>query len=300
MSEGRFGGILVSPATLLMVVFLGLPLLYGITVSFQLYDLRSAARGTWIGLGNYEALLNDAIFWQSAGITLRFCVIFVTFAAVTSLLFALALNRRFRGAGVVRVVMLLPWAVAPIVAGLMWRSLFHGSYGLANALLVQFGIADTYVQFFANAEVALLIAALGTSWMWLPFFSLVLLAALQAIPEHLYRAARMDGANAWVRFTNITFPGIRGVFVVTLLIMVVVGLETFDLLYSMTGGGPGFATSVLNYLTYVEGFERLNLGRSSALGVIITILVVLVGGSMILLVRLQASRQSRSGLRSVR
>ncbi len=231
---------------------------------------------------------------------LRFCVIFVAFAAVTSLLFALALNRRFRGAGVVRVVMLLPWAVAPIVAGLMWRSLFHGSYGLMNALLVQFGITDTYVQFFANAEVALLIAALGTSWMWLPFFSLVLLAALQAIPEHLYRAARMDGANAWVRFTNITFPGIRGVFVVTLLIMVVVGLETFDLLYSMTGGGPGFATSVLNYLTYVEGFERLNLGRSSALGVIITILVVLVGGSMILLVRLQASRQSRSGLRNVR
>lgn len=297
MGEGTFGRLLLSPATAVMIVFLGLPLLYGISVSFQLFDLKAVHRTGWIGFRNYEALLASTVVQESIGITFRFGILFVVIAGTLSMTFALALNRRFRGSGTVRMVMLLPWAVAPIVAGLMWRSLFHGSYGLVNASLVQVGLTDEYIQWFANPDLALLIAALGTTWMWLPFFTLVLLAALQSVPDSLYRAARLDGAGAWRQFTDITFPAIRGVFIVTLLIMIVVGLETFDLLYSMTAGGPGFSTSVLNYLTYVEGFERLNLGRSAALGVMIAILVLAVGGLAIGVVRLQARRQSGSGYR---
>lgn len=299
LGEPVFARLLLAPATVLMIAFLAIPLLYAIALSFQHYDLRVQPRGGWIGLRNFEALLEDSVFWQSAAITLRFCAMFVAFGATMSLVFALALNRRFRGAGFVRIAMLLPWAVAPLIAGLMWRFLFHGSYGLVNAGLTELGLISQYVQWFSNPDTALLVAALGTTWMWMPFITLVLLAALQAIPDQLYGAARMDGANVWVRFTNVTFPAIRGVFIVTLLILVVVGLETFDLLYSMTGGGPGYATSVLNYLTYVEGFERLNLGRSAALGMIITILVMLVGGATILLVWLQGKRQARSGFRKL-
>lgn len=292
LGEATFGRLLLVPATTIIVIFLGVPLAYGISISFQLFDLRVIDRSGWIGLANYEAILADRVFQESVWITLRFCAMFVAFAATLSLVFAIALNRRFRGAGLVRIVMLMPFAMAPIVAGLMWRSLFHGTYGLVNAALVQAGLIDEYIQFFAIPDLALLVAALGVTWIWVPFFTLILLAAMQAIPDVLYRAARMDGAGAWRRFTDVTFPAIRNVFVVTLLIMILVGLETFDLLFSMTRGGPGFSTSVLNYLTYVEGFERLNLGRSAALAVMITILVVLIGGLSVLLVRLHARRQA--------
>jgi ABC-type sugar transport system permease subunit len=284
------------PATLVIIVFLGIPLLYGISISFQLFDLKAPDKSGWIGLTNYQAVLADRVFQESVWVTLRFCAMFVAFAATLSLVFALALNRRFRGGGVVRIVMLLPFAMAPIVAGLMWRSLFHGSYGLVNATLVQLGIVDEYIQFFSNPGLALFVAALGVTWIWVPFFTLILLAAMQAIPDVLHRAARMDGAGPWRRFTDVTFPAIRNVFTVTLLIMILVGLETFDLLFSMTRGGPGFSTSVLNYLTYVEGFERLNLGRSAALAVMITVLVIGIGGLSILLVRLHARRQSGGGM----
>lgn len=294
LGEATFGRLLLAPATIIIVIFLGVPLAYGISISFQLFDLRAIDRSGWIGLANYEALLADRVFQGSVWTTLRFCGLFVGLAATLSLVFALALNRRFRGAGAVRIVMLLPFAMAPIVAGLMWRSLFHGSYGLVNALLVQLGIVDDYIQFFANPDLALLIAALGVTWIWVPFFTLVLLAAMQAVPDVLYRAARMDGASAWRRFTDVTFPAIRNLFVVILLIMILVGLETFDLLFTLTRGGPGFATSVLNYLTYVEGFERLNLGRSAALAVMITLLVIAIGGLSMLLVRVHARRQAGS------
>lgn len=268
--------VLLSPASILMVVFLGVPVVYALVLSLFQYDLRFSREATFAWFSNYQELVTQEAFRVSSGVTLRFGVVVIVTAVSLSLAFALALRRKFAGGGIMRVVLLLPWAVAPVIAGTMWKHLFHQQYGLANALLYEIGAIDEYVPFFAQANSALIIAGLGTAWRWIPLFTIVLLAGVQAIPESLYRAARMDGAGPWRQFTDVTLPAIRGLFVIVLLLSLIVAMESFDLIFSMTGGGPGFATSPLNYLTYIEAFERLNFGSGSALGVIVAAIVIFI------------------------
>lgn len=295
MGEARFGLLLLIPAALLLVIFLIGPLLYALLMSFQRIELTIAPDWRWVGLDNYIALLGERAVRESLGRTLVFAVLTIGISVFLALGLALLLNEPFRGRSFTRVLVLLPWAVAPVVAGVLWRYLFHSNYGLVNALLVQLGIISAYRVWLDSAPVAIFIAALATAWKTLPFLALILLARLQSIPEALYRAARMDGARAWARFRYVTLPHLRGMLIFTVVMQTIVALQSFDLIFTLTRGGPGQGTVLLSYLVFINAFERLSLGRAAAMAALLALLIVFLGSLAPLLASERRRKESPDG-----
>ena len=282
MDERRFGLLMLLPTALILFVFLVVPIVYALVMSMQNIDLTISSDADFVGLRNYGELLRDRAVRESVPRTLYFSALTVVFSASMALVLALVLNEPFRGRKWVRVFILLPWAVAPVVNGVLWRYMFQPQYGLVNALLYSLGVIKEYRVWLDDAPTALAIASMATTWKALPFLTLILLAAMQTIPESLYRAAKMDGAGAWARFRFIVLPQLRTTVIFVVLLQVIVSLQAFDLIYTLTRGGPGVSTVVLNYLTYVNAFERLTLGTASAMGVLLALLIILLSGLSLL------------------
>ncbi len=291
MDESRFGLLLILPTALILLIFLVFPIAYAVWMSFNKVELTVSPDWTLAGLDNYATLLNDRVVRESISRTLVFAAITVVVSVVLSLLLALVLNEPFRGRKLTRVLILLPWAVAPVVNGVMWRYLFQPNYGLVNAVLFTLGIIPRYQVWLDNAVVALTIAAVATAWKGMPFLTLIILAALQSIPESLFRAAKMDGAGLWSRFRFITLPHLRNTLIFAVLLQTIVSLQVFDLIFTLTRGGPGQGTVVLSYLVYVNAFERLSLGRASALAVMLALLIMVLSAISL---SLMVTRRSRA------
>jgi ABC-type sugar transport system permease subunit len=277
MDEVKFGLLLLLPTALILLVFLGIPIVYAITMSFQKIELTISPDRSWVGLGNYIKLLEDPAVYESISRTLYFAFLTIVLSTLMSLILALLLNEPFRGRKPVRVFVMLPWAVAPVVAGVLWRYIFQSNYGLANALLFQFGFIKHYVVWLDKAALAISIASVATTWKTVPFLTLIMLAALQSIPEQLYRAARMDGAGIWSRFRFVTLPHLRNILIFSVVLQTIVSLQTFDLIFTLTRGGPGQGTVVLSYLVFINAFERLSLGRASAMAILLAIFIIVLG-----------------------
>lgn len=283
MDEARFGLLLLIPTALVLLVFLVLPIGYAVLMSFQRIELTAGPARPWVGLKNYADVLATRAVHESLGRTLFFAALTIVVSTLLALTLAVVLNEEFRGRRLSRVFVLLPWAVAPVVSGVMWRFMFHSNYGLVNALLLQLGLIERYQVWLNDARVALSIAAVATSWKTLPFLTLIILAALQSIPESLYRAARMDGAGSVTRFRYITLPHLRGILVFVVVMQTIVSMQAFDLIFTLTRGGPGQGTVVLSYLVFLNAFERLSLGTAAALAVLLAILIVVMGSLSLLL-----------------
>jgi multiple sugar transport system permease protein len=295
MGEARFGLLLLIPTALVLLVFLALPLAYAAAMSLFRIELTVSPAWRWAGPGNYISLLGERAVRESLARTLAFAALTVGSSVSLALGAALLLNEPFRGRGFARVLVLLPWAVAPVVAGVLWRYLFHSNYGLVNALLYQAGLIPAYRVWFDSAPVAILIAALATAWKTLPFLALIILARLQSIPEALYRAARMDGAGAVARFRHVTLPQLRGILIFAVVMQTIVALQSFDLIFTLTRGGPGQGTVLLSYLVFINAFERLSLGTAAAMAALLTLLIVLLGGLTPLLIARRPRRERQDG-----
>ena len=291
MDEVKFGLILLSPTALILLVFLGIPIVYAIVMSFQQIELTISPDRSWVGLENYAELLQDSVVHESITRTLYFAFITIVLSVLMALGLALILNEPFKGRKPVRVLVMLPWAVAPVVAGVLWRYIFHSNYGLANALLYQLGIIENYIVWLDKSTLAITIASVATTWKTVPFLALIMLATLQGIPEALYRAARMDGAGLWSRFRFVTLPHLRNTLVFAVVMQTIVSLQTFDLIFTLTRGGPGQGTVVLSYLVFVNAFERLSLGRASAMAILLAIFIIVLGSLSFLST---LTRQNRS------
>ncbi len=295
MDESRFGLVLLLPTALILLVFLVYPIGYAVAMSFHRIELTVSPNQRWVGAANYGAILSDPIVHDSVTRTLAFAVLTVVVSVTLSLVLALVLNESFRGRKVVRVLMLLPWAVAPVVNGVMWRYLFQSNYGLVNALLFRLGLISHYHVWLEDAALALVIAAVATAWKGMPFQTLIILASLQGIPESLYRAAKMDGAGIISRFRYITLPHLRTTLIFAALIELIVSLQVFDLIFTLTRGGPGRGTTVLSYLVYINAFERLSLGRASAMAVLLAVMILgLSACSLALIAILRARAAART------
>jgi multiple sugar transport system permease protein len=277
LDEVVFGLILMAPTALILLVFLGIPIAYALVMSFQQIELTISPDRSWAGLENYAALLQDKVVHESIARTLYFALLTIVLSTLMALGLALILNEPFRGRKPVRVLVMLPWAVAPVVGGVLWRYVFHSNYGLANALLYQLGFIENYVVWLDKATLAIAIASVATTWKTVPFLTLIMLAALQSIPEQLYRAARMDGAGVWSRFRFITLPHLRNTLIFAIVLQTIVSLQTFDLIFTLTRGGPGQGTVVLSYLVFINAFERLSLGRASAMAILLAIFIIVLG-----------------------
>jgi multiple sugar transport system permease protein len=290
MDESRFGLLMILPTLLLLVVFLVLPIIYALYMSLHQIELTISPQWKFVGLANYGGLVEDSRVLETIPRTLYFAGLNVAITTLLSLCLALVLNEQFAGRNWIRVFILLPWAVAPVVSGVMWRYLFHQRYGLINALLMHLGLIDSYVVWFDDPTVALSIASFATAWKVLPFSTLILLASMQSIPESLFRASKMDGANLAHRFRYVTLPHLRPTLIFVVVLQIITSLQAFDVIFTLTRGGPGQGTVVLNYLTFINAFERLSIGNAATLAILLALLIVLLSALSIYLAKDRSRR----------
>jgi ABC-type sugar transport system permease subunit len=272
-SEARVGWLLTAPA-LATILFIALfPLAWTLWESLHEHDLRMPWLGRpFVGLGNYVTILHDARFWESLGHTALFTVISVTVELTLGLALALAMNRAFRGRGLVRAAVLVPWAIPTVVAALLWRFIFDSQAGIANVVLSNIGLLHHPLVWFVRASTAWIPVILADVWKTTPFVALLLLAGLQSIDQELYEAAATDGASAWWQLTRITIPLLKPAILVALIFRTLDAFRVFDLIYVMTGGGPGTSTEPVALYTFNALLQNLEFGYGAALSVIIFVI----------------------------
>lgn len=275
--EQRQAWVLLAPMLLVMLLLTAWPLLRTIWLSFTDAALiGSGETPAWIGLENYLYALSDPDFRASIWRTLYFTLVSVTVEGIIGVLVALLLNQKFIGRNVLRVLVLLPWALPTIVNAMMWRLNFNPDYGSINALLSQLGIIDGYRSWLGSPEAALNAVMFADIWKNYPLVTLLVLAALQSIPEDLFEAARLDGASAWRRFRAITFPAIVAPLGVALVLRTIDAFKIFDIIYVMTRGGPVDSTKTLSFFVYQESFSYLRAGSGAAYAILMTLMCALL------------------------
>jgi ABC-type sugar transport system permease subunit len=268
--EARLAWLLIAPALAVILLVALLPLAWAFWESLHLHDLRTPWRGRpLVALANYAEAWADSRLWGAALHSAFFTVVSVSLELVLGLALALALHRGFRGRGLARTLSLLPWAVPTVVAALVWRFLFDGPSSLANRLLLGVGLAGEPVAWLAHPLLAWVPLLLADVWKTTPFVALLLLAGLQSLDENIEEAARMDGAGDWQRLWHVTLPLLRPALLVALLFRSIDALRLFDLVYVLTGGGPGTSTEPLALYTHSVLLQNLRFGYGSALSVIV-------------------------------
>ena len=226
----------------------------------------------FVGADNYVELAGDPRFWSSLGHTLFFTVVTVSLELVLGFGIALAMNSAFRGRGAARATSLLPWAIPTVVAALLWRFMFDSQAGIANALLVAIGVLERPMVWFIEATTAWIPVILSDVWKTTPFVAILLLAGLQNIDRSLYEAAEVDGASAWWRLWHITIPLLKPTIFVALIFRTLDAFRVFDLLYALTGGGPGTATEPIALYTHTIILQHLRFGYGAALSVVVFVI----------------------------
>lgn len=275
--ELALAAVLVTPALLIISLVTVYPLARTFWISLHQWNLTRPREGRpFVGLENYRFILTDPLFMESLRVTLLFVISAVIIEIVLAIAIALLLNRDFRGRWAVRMLALLPWAVPSVVNGIMWKWILNPSYGSLNGLLYSLGIIDNYIIWLGSPKLALAMVVMADIWKETPFIMLLFLAALQTIPKDLYEAARVDGANALQSFFRVTIPLIQPVLFVAIALRTIWALKSFDLIYTLTAGGPSNGTAVIGYYTYVKSFVSLQLGRGASVAYIMTFIVLAV------------------------
>ncbi len=287
--QQRFGFLMVTPSLVFLLVVFTFPLLALIGMSgFQMQLARPDA-DSWIGLANYVRMLSDARFWHSIRLTVIYTISTVVLQVAIGMLLAVALSANLAGKlrNLLRIVVLLPMITAPVVVGLVWRTLLLTQrYGLLDFVFIRLGFGTQ--PWLSDPSLALVSVIVIHTWQWTPFAFLVFLASLASVPEELYEAAMIDRASALQRFRYITVPILRPAIVIVIIIRVMVALRAFAAIFSATGGGPGTATEILNLFAYRTAFTAFNLGYGATLG---TTLLVITTVTSFVFFRLRSADQ---------
>jgi len=229
----------------------------------------------FVGFENYRHLLHDRIAMHSLINTLLFVFISTFFEILLGLVIALIINRNFRGRGMVRAAILVPWAIPTVVSSQMWRFIFNDKYGLINYLLYGSDVSN-YKAWLAEPLYAFVAIVVADVWKTSSFAALLILAGLQTIPDELYESARIDGANAWQQFRSITLPMIKPALLIALLFRTMDAFRVFDLVFVMTQGGPADSTNVLQFYGYKKIFAEGLMGYGSTISVLVFTIVLII------------------------
>lgn len=272
--DARVAWLLLIPSLLVILAVTVWPILYTLVLSFFNAPAGINQVRTFVGLGNYLAMLNDQVFWQTIGRTLYFTAASVGIEMVGGLAIAQLINSHPFGWKFLRFALIIPWAVPTIVNGAMWKWIYNGDFGALNGLLMQFGLIKHYVPWLTLPEMAMPLVILADVWHMMPFVALILQAALATLPGELDEAAAVDGANALRRFWSIRLPLLRPAILVALIVRTVDAFRVFDIAYIITNGGPAFKTVTITYLTYLNTFSWGKQGIGAALSFLISIVTI--------------------------
>ena len=274
--DRTLGIALLMPAFLLLALIVVYPI--GKLLWNSFYDMRlSGGRaGTFVGWENYALVLKDSDFWNATGNTVFITLITVPGALVVGMALAMLANLPFRRKWPVRLALLLPWALPLSFAGLIFAWFFHTEYGVVNDALRLLGFSQEPVMWLLRPSLAMAAICLTIIWKSSSFMALILLAGLQMIPRSLYEAAEVDGASRWQQFWQITVPMLMPSIIVALIFRTITALQTFDIPYTMTRGGPGNATETLAMLIHKNTIDYLDVGYGSTLAVFMFLLSMVV------------------------
>lgn len=262
--------------TFILVLFINLyPLVYGGVISFQKLTVFNLNRPRFIGFDNYRAVLSDPNFWNVLLNTFIWIFFSVIFQLIFGLILALLLVKPFKGRGLYMGIVFYPWALSGFAIGLLWSWMLNGQFGVLNDLLMKVHLISKPISFLSDPRFAMFSVIMINVWYGIPFFAIMLLAALQSIPKELYEAAEIDGVNTWSKLTKITIPYIKPTIMNTVLLRIIWVMNFPDIIYGTTRGGPAGATNIMSVQMINIVYYQNNFGKASALGVIITIILLL-------------------------
>jgi ABC-type sugar transport system permease subunit len=269
----QFPMLWVLPALALVLVFTVYPVAH--TLWTSLHQVMILLPGEpFVGLANYRAVVSGPFFLTALRNSLWFTAVSAPLIVLLGLAVAHLLLASFKGRFLVRAVVILPWALPGAISAVLWLWIFHPSWGILNLLLFQAGLIDGYIPWLTDPSLVRLAVVVAHVWTQFPFAAVLLMAALVAIEPEQYEAARIDGASGWQRFAYVTLPQIKAMLVVLLVYATLVAFTSYDLVYAMTGGGPGTATTLLSFQIWRESFSMYNFGTGAAVG-FITVLISL-------------------------
>lgn len=272
-TQKRWLGIIFSlPALVLLFIFLILPVILAFSYSFMDYNMLNPDGKEFTGLDNYMRLFQDAIFLTSLKNTLYFTALVVPIQSAVALGLAILVNKKVKVAGLGRLFFFSPVVTSMVVVAILWTFLYNVDSGLINHLLNFFGIENQ--PFLLSAEQAMNSIIFMSVWQAAGFQMMIFLAGLKEVPEELYEAAEMDGANVWQKFRNVTLPSIKHVTGFVLIITTIQAFRLFIQPYVMTNGGPSDSTKTLVFMLYENGFQFRDVGYSSAIAVVFFLIVL--------------------------
>ena len=292
-SRLRLGVLFTIPAIVILLAVLAYPIFSSFLLSFQ--NVRLAAGGIvteFVGLDNYAQIFRDVSFKTAFTNSLYFTFVEVVSVITISLGLALLLNHPLGRPAIYRVILLIPWALAPVANAVLWKWIYNANYGVLNAIVVGLGLSDTGVVWLGSPFLALNMILIADVWKAIPFITLLLLAGLQNIPRLLYKAALMDGASAWQQFVHVTIPGIKTSLIISIVLQSIWALKVFDLIFVLTKGGPADGTVLLNFLSWRVTFNYLNIGYGAAIADVLFVMMLLLAIGYIRALRPRSSMSS--------
>ncbi|MCT4619093.1 MAG: sugar ABC transporter permease [Marinisporobacter sp.] len=262
---------LVTPSVMIIFGVLVFPILYSIFIS--MHEIHFAPKSyDFVGFKNYIDMFSDSYLKNSVILTVMFAIITVGFQIVLGVMTALVLNEDFKGRGLVRGIIILPWALPTVVNAVMWKWIFNADYGIFNALMMKLNLIEQYQVWLGRPLSAFICIAVANIWKETPYVVLLTIAALSNIPKVLYEAAKIDGASSWKVFWNITFPLIKPVVLIIAITQTIWAFKSFDLSYIVTFGGPSGSTEFLPLYIHKNSFKFQKFGYGAAMSYMLSML----------------------------
>lgn len=275
--------LLLAPVLVLLAFVVAVPAIRVLLLGFTRTELDDGVVSSWAGLATHARTFSDGRFLSAIRNTALFTSLSVLLEVTLGTALALLLDRPFRGRGALRAVVLVPWALPTSVMALAWAWIFHDTFGMANDLLLRLGLLGEPVAWLARPATAMGALVVADAWKTTPFVALILLAGLQGIPREVLEAARVDGAGPWQRFRRITLPLLLPSLVVATLFRSIQAWGAFDLVYVMTGGGPGGSTETLSLYAFQSWFRYLDFGYGAAVAVQGMLVALLLAAAVVTL-----------------
>ena len=276
LKPGKLAAFFLFPSLMFMAVVMLYPLIHSIYLSFYNFQLTRPSAVRFDPVLNLSKLLEDDVFFQSLWHTVRFTFYTVAIGSSLGLIFALVLDQLTVSFSKLRGIILMPWVIPGIVVGYLFMYIFDVHVGIANYILETLGIIDEYLPWLMRGNLAMAAIVIAHVWNQTPFYMLMFTAGLKAIPKDAEEAAYVEGASRWQEFCYVTFPFLKGIFVITSLLQIIRNFNNFPIIFTMTGGGPAYTTTTTVLYIHRVAFQRFDMGYASLLGVLWVIVLLVL------------------------